>query len=79
MLYFDLRETLVPFSLLQITNLFGEMKPGDELEIFAGVSHVDMAILKDVILILPRTDYDLISKENQVGEDSFTRLILKKK
>ena len=68
MLTFDLRETLIPFSLLQITNLFREMKPGEEMQIFAGVSHIDATILRDVMLILPRTDYDLISKEDLDGD-----------
>ena len=79
MLTFDLRETLLPFSLLQITNLFREMKPGEEMQIFAGVSHIDATILRDVMLILPRTDYDLIAKENLDGDDPVTRLRLRKK
>jgi len=79
MLTFDLRETLIPFSLLQVTNLFREMKPGEEMQIVAGVSHSDAAILRDVMLILPRTDYDLIAKENLDGDDPVTRLRLRKK
>ncbi len=79
MLTFDLRDTLLPFSLLQITNLFREMKPGEEMQIFAGVSHIDATILRDVMLILPQTDYDLIAKENLDGEDPVTRLRLRKK
>ena len=79
MLTFDLRDTLLPFSLLQITNLFREMKPGEEMQIFAGVSHIDATILRDVMLILPRTDYDLIAKENLDGDDPVTRLRLRKK
>ena len=79
MLTFDLRETLIPFSLLQVANAFREMKPGEEIEIFAGVTPIDAAILKDVLLILPRADYDLISKENRVSDEPVTRLILRKK
>ncbi len=79
MLTFDLRDTLLPFSLLQITNLFREMKPGEEMQIFAGVSHIDATILRDVMLILPQTDYDLIAKENLDGDDPVTRLRLRKK
>jgi len=79
MLTFDLRETLIPFSLLQVANAFRQMKPGEEMEIYAGVTHIDAAILKDVMLILPQTDYDLLSRENRVGEDPVTRLILRKK
>jgi TusA-related sulfurtransferase len=79
MVTFDLRESLIPFSLLRITNVFREMQPGEEMEIFAGVTPIDAAILKDVMLILPQTDYELISRENRVGEDPATRLILRKK
>jgi hypothetical protein len=79
MLTFDLRETLIPFSLLQITNLFRKMKPGEEMQIFAGVSHIDATILREVMLILPRTDYDLIAQENLDGDDPVTRLRLRKK
>ncbi len=79
MLTFDLRETLIPFSLLEITNVFRGMKPGEEMEIFAGITHIDAAILKDVLLILPQTDYDLISRENRVGDNPVTRLKLRKK
>ena len=79
MLTFDLRETLIPFSLLQITNLFRKMKPGEEMQIFAGVSHIDATILRDVMLILPQTDYDLVSRENRMTDDPVTRLIIRKK
>ena len=79
MITFDLRETLIPFSLLQVANAFREMKPGEQIEIFAGVTPIDAAILKDVMLILPRTDYDLISRESRVNDDPVTRLILRKK
>ncbi|MCB2145091.1 MAG: hypothetical protein KQI81_01365 [Deltaproteobacteria bacterium] len=79
MLTFDLRETLIPFSLLQIANAFRQMKPGEEMEIYAGVTRIDAAILKDVMLILPQTDYDLLSRENRVGDDPVMRLILRKK
>jgi hypothetical protein len=79
MVTFDLRETLIPFSLLEITNVSRGMKPGEEMEIFAGVTHIDAAILKDVMLILPKTDYDLISRENRVGANPVTRLRLRKK
>jgi len=79
MVSFDLRQTLLPFSLLQITNAFRQMKPGDEMEIVAGVDGVDVAIYKDILRILPRADYDLLSKENLVGDDPIMRLRLRKK
>jgi TusA-related sulfurtransferase len=36
MISFDLRESLIPFSLLKITNAFTKMKPGEVMEIIAG-------------------------------------------
>jgi tRNA 2-thiouridine synthesizing protein A len=79
MVSFDLRQTLIPFSLLQIANAFRTMKPGEEMEIVAGVKPVDAVIFKDVIRILPQTDYVLISKDNLTGDDPATRLRLRKK
>ena len=79
MVTFDLREKLIPFSLLQITNLFRKMRPGEELEILAGSCPVEAAIFRDVMRILPRDDYDLISQEDIGGEEPVTLLRLRKK
>jgi len=79
MVTFDLREKLIPFSLLQITNVFRGMQPGEEMEILAGGCPVEVAIFQDVMRILPRDDYDLISLEDIEGEDPVTRLRLRKK
>jgi len=79
MVTFDLREKLIPFSLLQITNVFRGMQPGEELEILAGSCPVEVAIYQDVMRILPRDDYDLISQEDIGGEAPVTRLRLRKK
>jgi hypothetical protein len=79
MVSFDLRETLIPFSLLEITNLFRVMKPGEELEILAGTDPTGTSILRDVLLILPRANYDLISQETIAHNGPVTRLILRKK
>jgi hypothetical protein len=79
MLTFDLRKNLIPFSLLQVANAFRAMKPGEEMQILAGVDPIDAAILKDVMLILPRTDYDLVSRKKWEGDNPVTRLILRKK
>jgi hypothetical protein len=79
MVSFDLRETLLPFSLLQITNLFREMLPGEEMEILAGTDPTETSILKDILLILPRAEYDLVSRETIVHDSPATRLRLKKK
>ncbi len=79
MVSFDLRETLIPFSLLQITNLFREMEPGEEMEILAGTDPTGSSILKDVLLILPKTQYDLISRETIESVSPAIRLMLRKK
>ncbi len=79
MVSFDLRETLIPFSLLQITNLFREMEPGDEMEIIAGTDPDEAAMIKDVLRILPHTNYDLIARETVIHDGPLTRLRLRKK
>jgi len=79
MVTFDIREKLIPFSLLQITNLFREMQPGEDLEIIAGIDPVEAAIFKDVLRILPRSDYELISQKQGDADDSVTRMKLRKK
>ena len=79
MVSFDLRETLIPFSLLQITNLFRAMEPGEEMEILAGTDPTETSILNDVLLILPKTQYDLISRETIATNRPVTRLRLTKK
>ena len=76
---FDLRETLIPFSLLQITNAFRQMPSGEEIEIVAGGDDTDLAVFKDILRILPRTEYELISQEKVTGDDPLRRLRLRKK
>jgi TusA-related sulfurtransferase len=78
MVTFDLRETLIPFSLLQITNAFRRMQSGDELEILAGASDVDLTIFREVLQILPRTEYEVISQGEVSGIDAAKLLKLRK-
>jgi TusA-related sulfurtransferase len=52
---FDLRETIIPFSLLQISNHFKRMKPGEALEILC----CDENIARDLSCILPRLEYEI--------------------
>ena len=49
---FDLRDTIIPFSLLQIANHFQRMKPGDEIEVIGN----DPGIESDIRKILPFLD-----------------------
>jgi TusA-related sulfurtransferase len=79
MIRFDLREKLIPFSLLQISNNFREMQPGDEMEILAGDCPIQDAIFKDVMRILPKSDYELLSQNDFSGDTPVKRLRLKKK
>jgi hypothetical protein len=79
MVTFDLREKLIPFSLLQITNVFRGMQPGEEIEIIAGTCPVEAAIFSDVLRILPRNSYDFISQEQGAATPPVTRMKLRKK
>lgn len=52
---FDLRDTIIPFSLLQIANYFQQMKTGEEIEIVGN----DVNIAKDLQSILPEPEATL--------------------
>lgn len=65
---FDLRETIIPFSLLQINNHFQRMKPGEVIEILC----LDASIEQDLKRILPRLAYEAHSiVRNAVGPTEF--------
>lgn len=51
---FDLRESIIPFSLLQISNHFKAMKPGEYIEIICS----DETIAKDLRCILAKFEYE---------------------
>jgi len=72
---FDLRETIIPFSLLQITNHFKRMKPGEVMEIIAS----DASIVRDLKSILPELEYELIHMENLDEDRSDFLMRLKRK
>jgi len=72
---FDLRETIIPFSLLQITNHFKRMKPGEVIEIIAN----DASVVKDLKSILPELEYELTQMENLNGKHSDFLMQLKRK
>ena len=55
---FDLRESIIPFALLQINNYFKRMKSGDVIEILC----FDACIEQDLKRILPRLAYETHSK-----------------
>ena len=71
---FDLRGTIIPFSLLQITNLFKEMKPGELMEIVGD----DASIAKDLKRILPESACEFSFNENCNGDEPVFKVQLKK-
>lgn len=79
MVTIDIRETLIPFSLLEIINAFQNLQPGDEVEILAGGSSLDRATVGDILRILPEADYDVVSRGGSGSADPVTRLRLRKK
>lgn len=76
---FDLRLSLIPFSLLRITNTFRQMKPGEEMEILAGASDIDVATMEDIKRILPQSGYDTISDDTLDDDGPTIRIRLRKK
>ena len=76
---FDLRRTLIPFSLLQITNAFSSMQSGEEMEVLSGVDPSEAAIVNDLMQILPRSAYELISRQVVAGDEPAIHLRLRKR
>jgi TusA-related sulfurtransferase len=75
MVSFDLRDALIPFSLLQIANAFRRMGAGEVMEILAD----NAEITTDLQRILPLAAYDIFyfSEAADDGRRSY-RLRLKK-
>ena len=71
---FDLRGTIIPFSLLKITNLFKKMKPGEFMEIVGD----DTSISKDLERILPDSECEFSFNENCNGDEPVFKVQLKK-
>jgi len=71
---FDLRDTIIPFSLLQIANHFHQMKAGDEIEVIGN----DPGIESDIKRILPSSEYRVVAIEKQQDNSRNFRLRLKK-
>jgi len=72
---FDLRETIIPFSLLQITNHFKQMKSGDVIEIILR----DTNVVRDLKSILPESECELIHMGNFKGDPPSFLMRLKRK
>lgn len=71
---FDLRDTIIPFSLLQIAYHFQRMQPGEEIEIFGN----DPGIESDIKKILPSSEYRVVAVDKQQHNSLNFRLRLKK-
>ena len=74
MTIFDLRETIIPFSLLQICNHFKRMNPGDVVDIVCG----DVSIEKDLRCILPRRQYEILLLDPTSTQDNSFCIRLRK-
>lgn len=59
MMVFDLREALIPFTLLNIINAFHKMALGDTMDIVAE----DDSVTADIQRILPPAAYDIVSAQ----------------
>jgi TusA-related sulfurtransferase len=71
---FDLRDTIIPFSLLQITNHFRQMDPGEVLEVIGD----DKSIAADLKSLLPALEYEFMGIENLGADGADFRLQLRK-
>jgi TusA-related sulfurtransferase len=63
---FDLRDTIVPFSLLDIRQHFKEMRPGDSLVILWS----DAAAADDLMAVLPASCFEIVDKGEMLAEIS---------
>ena len=72
---FDLRSTLVPFSLLEIRQRFKEMQSGDSMVVLWG----DVGAADDLLRILPASSFDIVSQDEIPGEPRGLRMELTKK
>jgi TusA-related sulfurtransferase len=72
---FDLHDTIVSFTLLQIANHFQRMKSGDEIEVIGN----DPGIQRDIKKILPSSEYRVVAVDKKQDNSRNFRLRLKKK
>jgi TusA-related sulfurtransferase len=71
---FDLRETIISFSLLQLTNHFRKMRPGETVEII----YTDESITDDLKCLLPKKTYEFVRIEHTDKDCADLRIELKK-
>ena len=71
---FDLRHTIIPFSLLRIMNIFKEMMPDESIE----VEWSEPQASEDLLKVLPKDAYDVLRIETIEGDEGGYRMRLKK-
>lgn len=69
--FLDIRTDIVPFALLEASQIFGRMKNGETMEILV----TDPDARKDLLKILPAACYEVIKIKD---ERAFRRILLKK-
>ena len=72
---FDLRDTIISFSLLEISNAFKDMKQEEVMEINCKDPESRLALFK----ILPASLYEIIRDEKIEGANPWLRIRLRKK
>ena len=72
---FDLRNALVPFSLLDVRHRFKEMRSGESMVVLWG----DSGAADDLLQILPTASFDIVSQAEIPGSPSGFRMELTKK
>lgn len=70
----DLRETIIPFSLLQIANHFKRMETGETMEIRG----IEEDIISDLKRVLPVRTFELRKTETFTSDSPYFRLRLTK-
>ena len=71
----DLRETIPPITLLKISQVFRDMKPGEILEILCR----DLDTRRDVFKVISPVTCELIVMEEMADEPASVRVQMKKK
>ena len=70
----DLRETIIPFSLLEIINQFKQMRQGDTMEILG----IERDIVPDLKRVLPSGAYRMSNADIMNADSLYFRLWITK-
>ena len=71
----DIRNAIIPFSLLEISHLFKKLKAGEIIEIIAQ----NQKIRTDIEHILSKFDYEISQHDVFIDNTSSLQILLKKK